>query len=176
MLRTFTNGRKEEMNKRVKKKWLESLRSGKYSQGYQYLVQRRDHDPEYDNEILTVEPGDSEGNKYCCLGVLVDLYLKENSETWETQLRSEAYYGPNTDFEYEEDLNNIPKKEVWERWAELPEADPIVSREVLSKMTEGPGPMPDATFGEATKDISLASLNDRGVSFKTIAKVIEEIL
>lgn len=40
------------MNREVKAKWLEALRSGKYAQGYESLRQ---------------------GNKFCCLGVLCEI-------------------------------------------------------------------------------------------------------
>ena len=44
------------MNKEVKKKWVDALRSGEYAQGRSSL---RDHD------------------EYCCLGVLCELAVKE---------------------------------------------------------------------------------------------------
>lgn len=43
------------MNPEIKTKWVEALRSGKYKQGKKSLRSR-------------------EGDKYCCLGVLCDLY------------------------------------------------------------------------------------------------------
>lgn len=49
------------MNKKVKKKWLTALRSGKYKQG---------------NEALKC------GKQYCCLGVLCDIYSKEFDHPW----------------------------------------------------------------------------------------------
>lgn len=49
------------MNKKIKKKWVEALRSGKYKQGHGMLCKR-----------------DTDGTKYhCCLGVLTDLYYRE---------------------------------------------------------------------------------------------------
>ena len=44
------------MNKHIKKKWIEALRSGEYEQGTRHL---------------------SKDNKYCCLGVLCELAVKE---------------------------------------------------------------------------------------------------
>jgi hypothetical protein len=52
------------MKPEIKQKWIDALRSGKYKQGRGYLRTSRD--------------------EYCCLGVLCDLYSKENpSIQWE---------------------------------------------------------------------------------------------
>lgn len=45
----------------IKQKWLDALRSGEYEQGEGYLRYN---------------------DKYCCLGVLTDLYLKETNKEW----------------------------------------------------------------------------------------------
>lgn len=50
------------MKKRIKKKWVKALRSGEYEQG---TYQLRDSD-----------------NYFCCLGVLCDIYAKENNKRW----------------------------------------------------------------------------------------------
>ena len=50
------------MNQEVKEKWVAALRSGEYKQTKQTL-----HDK----------------NGFCCLGVLCDLYLKENDLDWQ---------------------------------------------------------------------------------------------
>ena len=50
------------MNPQIKQKWVSALRSGDYQQGRNYL--RTD-------------------NGFCCLGVLCDLYGKENNVEWE---------------------------------------------------------------------------------------------
>jgi hypothetical protein len=53
------------MNKKIAKKWVKALRSGNYKKSTGGLCQI------YKN-----------GNRsYCCLGVLTDLYNKENSDT-----------------------------------------------------------------------------------------------
>jgi len=49
------------MNPQIKQKWVDALRSGEYQQGQNYL--RTD-------------------NGFCCLGVLCDLYGKENNVEW----------------------------------------------------------------------------------------------
>ncbi len=50
------------MNKRIKKKWVAALESGKYKQTRGYLKNEK-------------------GGGYCCLGVLCDLYCKEKKVT-----------------------------------------------------------------------------------------------
>ena len=50
------------MNPQIKQKWVSALRSGEYQQ-----TQRLLHDE----------------NGFCCLGVLCDLYGKENNVEWE---------------------------------------------------------------------------------------------
>jgi hypothetical protein len=49
------------MNPSVKQAWTEALRSGKYQQGKECLCQ---------------------GGKFCCLGVLTDIYLQETKQQW----------------------------------------------------------------------------------------------
>ena len=62
------------MNKEWKEKWVTALRSGKYQQGQGVLRSKDD--------------------KFCCLGVLCDLFAKETgSIDWEE-------YGPDYAFEY----------------------------------------------------------------------------
>lgn len=51
------------MNKRIKKLWIEALKSGEYEQGYDRLL----------------NPGEKY-DKFCCLGVLVDIYALEHPE------------------------------------------------------------------------------------------------
>jgi hypothetical protein len=50
------------MNPQIKQKWLNALRSGDYQQGQRYL---------------------RTNSGFCCLGVLCDLYGKENNVEWE---------------------------------------------------------------------------------------------
>lgn len=53
------------MKKSVKTAWIKALRSGKYKQG----------------------PGQlREGNNFCCLGVLCDLYSKKKGVKWEKSI------------------------------------------------------------------------------------------
>ena len=50
------------MNPEIKSKWIEALRSGNYKQGVNALRSKDD--------------------RYCCLGVLCDLYLKQKGGWW----------------------------------------------------------------------------------------------
>lgn len=49
------------MNQEIKQRWIEALRSGEYKQGYENLYHC---------------------GKFCCLGVLTDLYIKEHGLQW----------------------------------------------------------------------------------------------
>jgi len=59
------------MNPQIKQKWVSALRSGEYKQ-----TQRHLHD-EYG---------------FCCLGVLCDLYIKENNLEWEPSRYDDNVY------------------------------------------------------------------------------------
>lgn len=52
------------MKPEIKKMWVDALRSGEYKQGPDVLK------------------NDTE-NCFCCLGVLTDIYAKENGKTWD---------------------------------------------------------------------------------------------
>lgn len=60
------------MKKEIKDKWVAALRSGDYEQG------------KYKAKI---------GNKYCCLGVLIDVFLKEKGLTWLDRTTTKAFMG-----------------------------------------------------------------------------------
>ena len=62
-----------KLKKEIKEKWLIELRSGKYKQGKENLK--------------TVSP---DGARYCCLGILTDIYLNENKRRWLTPSSSEG--------------------------------------------------------------------------------------
>jgi hypothetical protein len=49
------------MNQEIKQRWVEALRSGEYQQGKESLYHC---------------------GKFCCLGVLTDLYIKEHGLQW----------------------------------------------------------------------------------------------
>jgi hypothetical protein len=87
------------MNEQVKQKWVDALRSGDYQQGQCYL---------------------RTNSGFCCLGVLCDLYGKENNVEWNL-----ANNGHNYEFqEFESYLPSSVRK-----WADLEYCNPPVNDE-----------------------------------------------
>lgn len=64
------------MDKQVKERWVNALRSGDYQQGRAWL---------------------KKGDSYCCLGVLCDLYLVDHDMEWELNNNSEYSLDNNTE-------------------------------------------------------------------------------
>lgn len=96
------------MNKRIKAKWLEALRSGRYKQGRDKL---------------------KNGDKFCCLGVLCDLHRLENNKTRKLKLgwgEGETYL----------DEDAILPDAVME-WAGLETKNPIVEDYDLATFNDG---------------------------------------
>ena len=129
------------MNTEVKQKWIDALRSGKYEQG---------------SEKLRSVQG------YCCLGVLCDLYSKEQGAEWEfrgiteTNLQSQDYW-------YFEDQSEFLPESVRD-WAGLPVGNPSVRVDVTDNDDED-----DWFYNE-----EIANLNDSGYTFNELSKLIEQ--
>jgi hypothetical protein len=87
------------MNKRVKTKWLKALRSGKYKQGR--------------GQLRTPD------DRFCCLGVLCDLYAKETGVSWEGN-------GEDDDYEICGDTGFLPQ--VIQEWAGVDDHNPVLPR------------------------------------------------
>lgn len=91
------------MKQVVKNKWLKALRSGKYQQGRGDL---------------------KSGNSFCCLGVLTDLYIKENKKV--------AAWAPAGGFELRNKDGNLIEHEsallprAVQKWAGLRTDNPKV--------------------------------------------------
>jgi hypothetical protein len=136
------------MNPEKKTAWLEALRSGDYAQG---------------RNRLAVRPWSADGNtapKYCCLGVLCDLAVKDGVGEWEDLRGAFEYRGPDgKGAEYYLPLSVV-------RWAGLPEDDNPNTSE-----RDSSNPKCTDDDGESTH---LGSLNDNGLSFEEIANIIEE--
>jgi hypothetical protein len=111
------------VNSKVKQKWIEALRSGEYSQTSTVLFDAKGH---------------------CCLGVLVDLYLREDGYDIAELLPNEDYSNVISDHS-NDGTSVMPSAEVC-LWAGIDE----------STATE------------------LSTMNDSGSSFEDIAKHIEE--
>jgi len=115
------------MNSKIKEKWLNALRSGEYNQQQNYLKT-------------------DEG--FCCLGVLCDLYAKENNVDWKKDKDFDEY----TMFGY---VGKLPEHVV--KWAGLNNQSPEVK-------------------DDNGNCVFLINLNDTGSTFREIAGLIEKSL
>ena len=113
------------MNPQIKQKWVDALRSGDYQQTKGRLRKE---------------------DKFCCLGVLCDLYIKENNVEWQ--------HNEVDDYFYENHFSILPSSVV--EWSGVKHEIPTVTN-----------------FYETE---SLVSLNDGGSTFEQIADLIEEQL
>lgn len=126
------------MNSQVKEKWIDALRSGKYEQG---------------SEKLRSVQG------YCCLGVLCDLYSKEQGTEWEFRGLDENTH-QTTDYWYFDEEGEFLPKSVME-WSGLETNCPEVN--VNTDTDEGDYDL-------------IANLNDSGYNFTELSNIIEEQL
>jgi hypothetical protein len=126
------------MKQEIKEKWVAALRSGEYRQT---------------RSTLRDETG------FCCLGVLTDLYLKENDEEWVLI---------NTHYSFDDENLLLPQQV--QEWAEI-DTDPRLSLNEASSAIR-------IALESYQSNIppTLAVLNDYGVPFKEIADVIENQL
>lgn len=119
------------MKPEIKKKWLDALRSGQYLQ-----CERR----------LT------DGERFCCLGVLTNLYALETGQMWERE---------GTDIVFEKAATALPREVLV--WAGLTSSNPDSGLECHA--------------GGKYRGRSLAEWNDSGIAdFQKIAELIEEHL
>ena len=88
------------MKKEIKTKWLKALRSGEYEQCKKNL---------------------RNGDKFCCLGVLTDLYLKETGGNWTEYLKGHS------DLVLSNDVTN---------WAKLDSLNPKVDNGQLAALND----------------------------------------
>ena len=104
------------MNSQIKQKWIDSLRSGKYTQGQSKLYS-------------------SDG--FCCLGVLCDIYAKEvGDKSWVMEDLDYKFDTEKYDYWYFDDQSEcLP--ECVQDWAELNEKDPVVYGTTLAYLNDG---------------------------------------
>ena len=129
-----------KMNTEIKQKWVNALRSGEYEQGSEKLYS---------------------GRGYCCLGVLCDLYSKENGLKWEfrgddvikTEDEIVSSQLQKFDYFYFDDESEFLPESVKE-WAEL---------------------RVECEYGEDARFYvdEIANVNDSGYSFTQLAEIIE---
>jgi hypothetical protein len=146
----------------VRKLWVEELRSGNWKQG-RSLLGYRDED---------AETGER-GERYCCLGVLCELYRKH--EDPEGKLLNRYYNNDEQRYEYydntenEEDHNYLPM--VVQRWAGLKTSQGVA---VDGDSGRAQSAIYYAKGGRDSRyKISLADANDDGATFEQIAENIE---
>jgi hypothetical protein len=83
------------MNQEIKQRWIKALRSGEYKQGYGNLYHC---------------------GKFCCLGVLTDLYIKEHGLQWERDSADLWSF----------EGNGGTLHESVQRWAGIPNELPVI--------------------------------------------------
>jgi hypothetical protein len=132
---------KTKMNPEVKQKWIDALRSGKYDQG---------------SEKLRSVQG------YCCLGVLCDLYSKEQSKDWDFVECEETNLQPKDYWYFEGESEFLP--DSVREWAGMACKNPSVRVDVTDNDDE------DDWFYHD----EIANLNDSGYTFKELSNVIEQ--
>lgn len=128
----------KKMKKRVKALWLKALRSGEFKQARRQLKR---------------------GNGYCCLGVLTELYLREQRERI---IREIKFGGSPADLLQDihiPDAEDATLDDAVQAWAGLNNDDPYVFHKK----------------GEDTKTLSALN-DDERLTFKQIASCIQKSL
>ena len=121
------------MDERVKKLWVEALRSGKYIQGKGFL-----------RELILGKPRD------CCLGVLCDLFAAENPAEgkWAEREGNAIVFRTATDSSYSE----LPAQV--QQWAGLDSANPNLGTSTAAEWNDAEELLEDgrpATFTDIAK-------------------------
>jgi len=132
---------KTKMNTEVKQKWIDALRSGKYEQG---------------SEKLRSVTG------YCCLGVLCDLYSKEQGAEWEFRGITETNLQPKDYWYFEGESEFLP--DSVKDWAGMECKNPSLRVDVTDNDDED-----DWFYND-----EIANLNDSGYTFNELSKLIEQ--
>lgn len=142
-----------KMNLEVKTNWIEALNSGEYEQGKGALCR---------------------GGKFCCLGVLTDLAVKDGQ-------RIEVRERENRSVRYNESTQSLPP--VVQGWAgvnvSLPRVTVGLALEVMDEAEKESGEaLKDARafLGRCSDTVGLDALNDYGLPFKFIAELIDRAL
>lgn len=136
------------MNGNIKERWITALESGKYSQSHRTLA---------------------DANGFCCLGVLCEIAMEDSVVNKEiipdgTGNFFSKYEGP-------DDYSTSMLPEDVQVWAGI-DKNPFFPNEDVKEVI---GEFPEELTGYGAK-VSLAALNDSGLSFTEIAKVIRELL
>lgn len=132
------------MNQEIKARWVAALRSGEFEQGKDYLC---------------------EDGKYCCLGVLSELAVRDG-----VIAPAEAIDVPSggtiPGLAFDGERHHLPQSVA--KWADInPEYDDWEGDVVYD-------PDPYVLFGD--RDQTVSELNDKGMTFPELADLIEEKL
>lgn len=135
------------MRSDIKKRWVEALRSGEYTQtgGSLHRI----------SPINRLDGKEIYPAGYCCLGVLCELAKQDGV------IASEAETGQAARERYDEQATYLPKAVA--DWAEIGNLGRLNTLDGVDVYLP-------------SQDELLSSLNDAGVSFKTIAGLIERDL
>lgn len=135
----------------IKRRWIEALLSGRYTQGQWYLVK---HTSAWDDQ--------PESTQYCCLGVLCDLAAQDGV------VPEYVVHGTSSDYLpwQASQGHQLPCRAVVE-WAATP------ARPALQDVDQG-SPSADWLVPGDIDGVSLHSLNDNGATFQEIARLIED--
>lgn len=145
----------DKLNPKVKALWLKALRSGKYKQGH--------------NALCTVTTRGK--NRFCCLGVLCDLYIKSHKSAKWSKKTSDSMNVENN--KYSQCLT-FQAKRVRERGL-LP--IPVAKWAHFGDTDEKFNPSVDGTVLYNDDSKGFPELNDQEqLTFKQIAKIVEEQL
>ena len=142
------------MKKNIAKRWVKALRSGKYKQGQCLLKQ--------------VEEGQV---KYCCLGVLCELYNQDMKRNGKKPMREKFIRGDKSFDEmdrYSFGLSDHLLPQKIRRWAGMRFVDGQ-----LYKPNSKPHECGTIVKINSVEYDNLSGMNDDGLSFKRIATVIE---
>lgn len=127
----------KRMNPQIKERWIAALRSGKYEQGWGALNER---------------------GKFCCLGVLCDLYVKETEGVDWRDANSELLVPEVDGKRYLLNAGSFLPPAVQE-WAGLKHGNDVVFWNADEERHDG-----------------LVDMNDNGSNFNEIAEVIDKWL
>lgn len=130
------------MDQRVKEKWIAALRSGNYEQGRSAL---------------------RSGNQYCCLGVLCDLFIKEQ------EAKALPIIGKLFTPKWRRDAFGIDRKiyEIYGTHTYIP----VEIQKWAGLRTENP-----SIYTKIHERVTLAAMNDIGSSFDAIAELVDKNL
>jgi len=148
------------MDAKVKHRWINALRGGKYKQAQKALC--------------VVNPKNEEKG-FCCLGVLCDLYRTSKANTDKTKWKPLFLSNPaRQGASFGGEIGILP--EFVKDWAGLDETDPsiTISDSIWKKFQKKFQRLEEQR--EPGETYGFADANDEGFTFKQIADMIEEQL